>query len=570
MTASRDSFFIVTSLLRQRVHKLAVDRVPVPHIRLVLAVYVEGHLHVAVAVAVQVGEIRVLIAAGGSVDGLREHYAAIELLLRKVVIELGSIVIAINAGDIEKNKMRGDLGITYDEDVLRLIDIFRDMGLYVGSVVLTRYSGQDAANAFLHRLEKLGIRGWLDLAIGYDEDVLRLMDVFRGLGFYVGSVVITQYAGQPAADAFIKRLTALGVRSYRHYPIAGYPSDVAHIVSDEGLGKNDYIETSHSLIVVTAPGPGSGKMATCLSQLYHDHKRGVDAGYAKFETFPIWNLPLKHPVNLAYEAATADLDDVNMIDPFHLEAYGVTTVNYNRDVEIFPVLNAIFEKIQGKSPYKSPTDMGVNMAGNCIVDDEACRAASRMEILRRYYTAKTELVQGKGAEETVRKLELVMQQAGVTPEICPAVAAALDKAEATGAPAGAMVLPDGRVITGKTSGTLGAAAALLLNALKALGNIDDQFELISKQVLEPVCHLKTTYLDHRNPRLHTDEVLLTLAISALTNPLADLAKRQLPGLRDSEAHFSVIISEEDLKIFKRLGVRVSCEPKYETKRLYHR
>ncbi len=411
------------------------------------------------------------------------------------------IVIAINAGDIEKNKMRGDLGITYDEDVLRLIDIFRDMGLYVGSVVLTRYSGQDAANAFLHRLETLGIR------------------------------------------------------CYRHYPIAGYPSDVVHIVSDDGLGKNDYIETSHSLIVVTAPGPGSGKMATCLSQLYHDHKRGIDAGYAKFETFPIWNLPLKHPVNLAYEAATADLDDVNMIDPFHLEAYGVTSVNYNRDVEIFPVLNAIFEKIQGKSPYKSPTDMGVNMAGNCIVDDEVCRAASKMEILRRYYTAKMELVQGKGTEETVRKLELVMQQGGVTPDICPAVAASLEKAETTGAPAGAMVLPDGQVVTGKTSGTLGAAAALLLNALKALGHIDDQFELISKQVLEPVCHLKTTYLDHRNPRLHTDEVLLTLAISALTNPLADLAKRQLPGLRGSEAHFSVIISEEDLKIFKRLGVR---------------
>ena len=426
------------------------------------------------------------------------------------------IVIAINAGDIEKNKMRGDLGITYDEDVLRLIDIFRDMGLYVGSVVLTRYSGQAAADAFLHRLENLGIR------------------------------------------------------CYRHYPIAGYPSDVAHIVSDEGLGKNDYIETSHSLIVVTAPGPGSGKMATCLSQLYHDHKRGIDAGYAKFETFPIWNLPLKHPVNLAYEAATADLDDVNMIDPFHLEAYGVTTVNYNRDVEIFPVLNAIFEKIQGKSPYKSPTDMGVNMAGNCIVDDEACRAASRMEILRRYYTARVELLQGKGTEETVRKLELVMRQGDVTPDICPAIAAALDKAEATGAPAGAMVLPDGRVITGKTSGTLGAAAALLLNALKALGGIGDQFELISKQVLEPVCHLKTTYLDHRNPRLHTDEVLLTLAISALTNPLAALAKQQLPGLRGSEAHFSVIISEEDLKIFKRLGVQVSCEPKYETKRLYHR
>ena len=419
-----------------------------------------------------------------------------------------------------------------------------------------------------NHIEKGKTRG--DLGIPYDEDVLRLIDVFRSRGFLVGSVVLTQYANQPAADAYRHRLEQLGVTCRLHYPIAGYPHDIERIVSDDGYGKNEYIETTRPLVVVTAPGPGSGKLATCLSQLYHEHQRGIDAGYAKFETFPIWNLPLKHPVNLAYEAATADLDDVNMIDPFHLEAYGVTTVNYNRDVEIFPVLNAIFEKIQGKSPYKSPTDMGVNMAGNCIVDDEVCRAASKMEILRRYYTAKMELVQGKGTEETVRKLELVMQQGGVTPDICPAVAAALDKAEATGAPAGAMVLPDGQVVTGKTSGTLGAAAALLLNALKALGNIDDQFELISKQVLEPVCHLKTTYLDHRNPRLHTDEVLLTLAISALTNPLADLAKRQLPGLRGSEAHFSVIISEEDLKIFKRLGVRVSCEPKYETKRLYHR
>ena len=437
----------------------------------------------------------------------------------KMLLQLkdqAEIVIAICAEHIELNKRRGDLGITYDMDVMRLIDAFRSIGLYVGSVVITQYRGQHAAELFQHKLENLG------------------------------------------------------VRVYKHYPIADYPSNIPLIVSDDGYGKNDYIETSRPVVVVTAPGPGSGKMATCLSQLYQEHKRGIDAGYAKYETFPVWNLPLKHPVNLAYEAATADLADVNMIDPFHLDAYGVTTVNYNRDIEIFPVLETMFRTIYGECPYKSPTDMGVNMAGNCIVDDEVCRAASRMEILRRYYTAKTELVQGKGAEETVRKLELVMQQAGVTPEICPAVAAALDKAEATGAPAGAMVLPDGRIITGKTSGTLGAAAALLLNALKALGNIDDQFELISKQVLEPVCHLKTTYLDHRNPRLHTDEVLLTLAISALTNPLADLAKRQLPGLRDSEAHFSVIISEEDLKIFKRLGVRVSCEPKYETKRLYHR
>ena len=312
------------------------------------------------------------------------------------------IVIAINAGDIEKSKVRGDLGITYDDDVLRLIDIFRSMDLYVGSVVLTQYNGQSSANAFL------------------------------------------------------KRLTTLGIRCYRHYPIEGYPSDVDFVVSEEGLGKNDYIETSRSLVVVTAPGPGSGKMATCISQLYHEHKRGVTAGYAKFETFPIWSLPLKHPVNLAYEAATADLNDVNMIDPFHLEAYGETAVNYNRDVEIFPVLNAIFEQIQGTSPYKSPTDMGVNMAGFCIVDDEVCRNASKMEILRRYYTACVERVQGKADDEPIRKLELLMKQAGVTPDTLPAVSAALLKEETTGAPAGAMVLPDGKVITGKTSDNLGA------------------------------------------------------------------------------------------------------------------
>ena len=426
------------------------------------------------------------------------------------------IVIAINATDIEKNKIRGDLGIPYDEDVLRLIDIFRGMDLFVGSVVMNRYNGQ------------------------------------------------------PAADAFLKRLTALGIRCYRHYPIAGYPSDVKHIVSDEGLGKNDYIETSHSLVVVTAPGPGSGKMATCLSQLYHDYKRGISSGYAKFETFPVWNLPLKHPVNLAYEAATADLDDVNMIDPFHLEAYGKTAVNYNRDVEIFPVLNAIFTKIQGESPYKSPTDMGVNMAGSCIVDDEVCCAASRREILRRYYTACVERLQGKCDDETVQGLELVMQKAGVSPEICPAVSAALQKEADTGAPAGAMVLPDGRVITGKTSDTLGAASALLLNALKAVGGIDDRLELISAQVLEPVCDLKTKYLGHRNPRLHTDEVLMALTISALTNPDAELAQQQLPKLRGCDAHFSVVLSEVDTKLLKKLGIHISCQPKYETKKLYHK
>lgn len=424
------------------------------------------------------------------------------------------IIVAISAGDIEKNKLRGDLGIPYDEDVLRLIDVFRDLGLYVGSVVLTRYTGQ------------------------------------------------------AAADAFQQRLTSLGIRCCRHYPIAGYPSDVAHIVSEEGLGKNDFIETSRSLVVVTAPGPGSGKLATCLSQLYHENKRGVTAGYAKFETFPIWNLPLKHPVNLAYEAATADLDDVNMIDPFHLEAYGETAVNYNRDVEAFPVLSAIFERIQGTSPYRSPTDMGVNMAGNCIVDDGICRQAARLEILRRYYAACEDRL--RGGADVVRKLEFVMQKAEVTPAICPAVAASIEKETATRGPAGAMVLPDGRMVTGKTSDTLGAASALLLNALKTLGGIADHLELLPAQVLEPVCRLKTRYLGHKNPRLHTDEVLLSLTISALTNPLAELAQQQLPKLRGCDAHFTVMLAEVDRNLLKRLGVNVTCEPRYETKRLYHK
>ena len=384
------------------------------------------------------------------------------------------IVIAICAGDIEKNKTRGDLGI------------------------------------------------------GYDQDVLRLIDVFRGLGFYVGSVVITQYAGQPAADAFIHRLTALGVRSCRHYPIAGYPSDVAHIVSDEGLGKNDYIETSRSIVVVTAPGPGSGKMAT------------------------------------------ADLNDVNMIDPFHLEAYGKTTVNYNRDVEIFPVLNAMFQRIQGSSPYRSPTDMGVNMAGFAIVDDEACREASRMEILRRYYAGMVDRVRGKADDSVVRKLEIVMQQADVTPDICPAVAASLQVAESTGMPAGAMVLPDGRIVTGKNSSLLGPSAALLMNAIKALAGIDKDLDLLPASIIAPISNMKISHLGHHNPRLHSDEVLIALSISAVTNPLAELVLKKLDELRGCDAHFSVILSEEDTKLYNRLGIHVSCEPKYEIKKLYHK
>lgn len=428
------------------------------------------------------------------------------LLQLKEQVEM---VVVINADDIEKNKVRGDLGITYDRDVIRLIDVFRGFGLYVSSVVLTRFHGQALAKAFQARLE------------------------------------------------------GLGIRVYHHYEIQGYPSDTAHIVSPEGFGKNDYIETTRSLVVVTAPGPGSGKLAVCLSQLYHEHERGCQAGYAKFETFPIWNLPLNHPVNLAYEAATADLNDVNMIDPFHLEAYGVTTVNYNRDVEAFPVLVAIFEKILGHCPYKSPTDMGVNMVGNCIIDDEAARFASRQEIIRRYYVALCEQKQGKGAEETVRKLELLMKKAAVTPEERRVVAAALNRAEETGNPAAAMELPSGTIVTGKTSDLLGASSALLLNALKKLGGMPDDLHLISPVALDPIQHLKVDHLGNRNPRLHTDETLIALSISAATNPMAEYAMEQLSKLRGCDVHSSVILSAVDEKTFKRLGINLTCEPRYE-------
>ena len=421
------------------------------------------------------------------------------------------IVIAVNANDIEKNKVRGDLGITYDDDCLRLIDAFRSLGLYVGGVC------------------------------------------------------ITQYAGQNAADAFIKRLNTLGVRNYRHYPIAGYPSDVAHIVSDEGFGHNEYIETTHSLIVVTAPGPGSGKMATCLSQLYHEHKHGVSAGYAKFETFPIWNLPLKHPVNLAYEAATADLDDVNMIDPFHLEAYGETTVNYNRDVEIFPVLRAIFERISGKCPYQSPTDMGVNMAGNCIIDDEACKEASRQEIIRRYYNCLCDLKRGNSTPAVLYKLELLMKQAGITVADRKVIAAAMNREEATGAPAAAIELPDGTLVTGKTSDLLGASAACLLNALKILAGIDHEIHLVSPDAIHPIQTLKINYLGSQNPRLHTDEILIALSISAATSPDAARALNAVPLLKGCEVHSSVLLSSVDEGIFKKLGMHLTCEPKNEEK-----
>ena len=418
------------------------------------------------------------------------------------------IVIVINSDDIEKNKVRGDLGITYDVDVIRLFNVFTKIGLYVSSVVLTRYDNQ------------------------------------------------------PTADAFQERLESLGIRVYHHYSIKGYPSNLQHIISDAGYGKNDYIETSRRLVVITAPGPGSGKMATCLSQLYHEHKRGINAGYAKFETFPIWNLALRHPVNIAYEAATADLNDVNMIDPFHLEAYGKTTVNYNRDVEIFPVLNAMFEKILGESPYKSPTDMGVNMAGNCIIDDDAVCEAARAEIIRRYYTALCDRRKGLISEDEVMKLELLMKQANVTTEDRKVVAAALKREEETGAPAAAMELPDGTILTGRTSDLLGAVSALLLNALKHFAGIDDSVLLMSPHVIEPIMNLKVQHLGNNNPRIHTDETLLALSICANTDDNAKKAMEQISSLRGCEVHSTVILSAVDERIFKRLGINLTCEPKY--------
>lgn len=426
------------------------------------------------------------------------------------------IVIVISANDIEKNKVRSDLGITYDVDVLRLID------------------------------------------------------AFRGYGLYVGSVCLTHFAGQPSAVTYEKKLQSLGLKVYRHYPIAGYPSNIPYIVSDEGYGKNDYIETTRSLVVITAPGPGSGKMATCLSQLYHEHKRGIKAGYAKYETFPIWNLPLKHPVNLAYEAATADLNDVNMIDPFHLEAHGETTVNYNRDVEIFPVLNAMFEKIMGESPYKSPTDMGVNMAGFGIVDDEATREAAKQEIVRRYYQTMCLKRQGNADDDQVMKIELLMKQAGVTVEDRPVVSAAKLKAEMTGEPAAAIELPDGRIITGKTSELLGASSAMLLNALKAMAGLEESLEMITPSVLSPIQDLKVEHLGNRNPRLHTDEVLIALSICAATDEKAEAAMQQLKNLKGAEVHSSVILSQVDVNVFRKLGVNLTTEPVYQTKSLYHK
>ncbi len=431
----------------------------------------------------------------------------LQMLLQ--LAEQAEIVLVISAADIERNKVRGDYGITYDEDVLRLRQQFTNVGLYVGSVVITQYNGQKAADLFKARLEKLGIR------------------------------------------------------VYIHYVIEGYPSNVSLILSERGYGRNDYIETSRPLVVVTAPGPGSGKMATCLSQLYHENKRGRKAGYAKFETFPIWNLPLKHPVNIAYEAATADLDDVNMIDPFHLEAYGLTTVNYNRDVAIFPVLQAMFEGIYGESPYKSPTDMGVNMAGFCIVDDEVCKEASRQEIIRRYYRTVNALLSGAGNENEVYKLELLLSQAKISKEYRHVVPVACELAERTGGPAAAMELLDGTIVTGKTTELLGACASMLLNAVKVLAGIPDPVKLISPEAIKPIQQLKTRYLGSKNPRLHTDETLIALSSSAATDNNARLALEQLSQLRGCQAHVTVTLSDVDERLLKKLGIEVTNEPVQE-------
>ena len=433
-----------------------------------------------------------------------EPDSKIKMLLK--LKNIAEILVVISANDIIKNKYRSDLGITYDADVIRLIDIFKQKGLYIRSVVMTMYSAQ------------------------------------------------------PAVDAFIKRLNNLGINVYKHYHIDGYPSDVQKIVSEEGYGKNDYIPTSRKLVIVTAPGPGSGKMATCLSQLYHENLRGIKAGYAKFETFPIWNLPLSHPVNVAYEAATADLNDVNMIDPYHLDAYGSLAVNYNRDVDIFPVVSAMLSKILGYSPYKSPTDMGVNMVGNCIVDDDICRKASLDEIVRRYYAALCDARKGRISKDVVSKLEILMQKMNISIEDRAPVFPALEKAESTGEPAVAIELYDGRIVTGKTGALLGASAAALLNALKVLGGIDDKLLLLSPTIIEPLQKLKVLHMGAVNPRLHTNEALMALSICAVSDANAKQAVEQLDKLKNSEVHSTVMLAEADEHTFKSLGMHLTCEP----------
>ena len=435
-----------------------------------------------------------------------------KLRMLRQLSDSAEIVIVISAVDIEKNKIRGDLGITYDEDVLRL------------------------------RTE------------------------FQKRGFMVSSVVITHYNGQNSADLYRQKLERLGIKSYYHYTIEGYPTNVALIDSDDGFGRNDYVETTRPLVIVTAPGPGSGKMAVCLSQLYNEHKRGIEAGYAKFETFPVWNLPLKHPVNIAYEAATADLDDVNMIDPFHLEAYNKIAINYNRDIEIFPVLNALFEGIYGTNPYKSPTDMGVNMVGFCICDDDVCCRASCDEIIRRYYTALNRMAEGDCNDAEVNKIALLFNQAKITTDDRACTVAARERKEQSGMHAAAIELADGTLITAGESPLLGPSAALILNAVKHLAGIDHKVKLLPQEMIEPIQKTKVEYLGGHNPRLHTDEVLIALSVLSRHDDNCRRALTQLPELRGCQVHTTVMLSEIDRKIFKKLGVGLTCDPARKQKR----
>lgn len=440
-----------------------------------------------------------------------------KMLMLEAIKDDVEVVVAVSARDIAANKTRGDFGISYEQEVLRQIDELRSYGLLVSSVVITQFN-----------------------------------------------------AGNGAARAFKRKLEHLGITVYKHRSIDGYPHDLPRIVSEEGFGSNPYIETTRDVVVVTAPGPGSGKMATCLSQLYHDHQRGVLSGYAKFETFPIWDLPLNHPVNIAYEAATADLDDMNMIDPYHLAAYGISAVNYNRDVEVFPVLNVLIERINGSSPYRSPTDMGVNMVGEAISSDEICRAAATQEVIRRYFKARVEEVREGTDTGASDKIALLMGQLGVSQADRPVVEPCLQLAEKTGSPAAALELPNGQIVTGKTTKLLGSSSALLLNALKRLAGIEKEVDLLAPETIIPIQNLKTQHLGSRNPRLHTDEVLIALAVGATTNPLAQRALDQLAQLRGLDAHTSVILGSVDEGIFRSLGVQVTSEPVFQTKRLYRK
>ena len=444
-----------------------------------------------------------------------DENAKIKLLHR--IRGMAEIIICIYSGDIATSKVRADFGITYDLEVMRIIDMFRQYGLSINSVVVTRY-----------------------------EDI-------------------------PPVNMFINRLERRGIKTYKHSFTKGYPTDVDTIVSEEGYGANPYIEVSKPIVVVNAPGGGSGKLATCLSQLYHEKQRGVTARYAKFETFPIWNIPLKHPVNLAYEAATADLNDINMIDPFHMDAYGEVTVNYNRDVEIFPVLEAMFQEIYGNCPYQSPTDMGVNMAGKCIIDDEVVREAARQEILRRYYKALFDQKKGAEKSEEISKLKILMKQANLKEDDRTVAVAARRREEETGEPAAAIELPDGTIITGKNQDLLGASSAMMLNALKVLAGIDDSVDLLSASVIRPVQELKIHYLGNRNPRLHTDEVLVALSVSAAEDENARKAMACLPMLQNCDAHCSVMLSPVDLDIFRRLLINITCDARYQdTGRMFYR